>query len=129
MTFKNTAKIVTILILVATAYGVMAASDCRPVVGVSCPGIDTTVQYILNLVNTESGAKQSLQGVEKKWTYSMAPADPCTLLLTEELQTVNTAAGSSPATPVRKITHYLIPVADLNLGKFGTRLKLEPGVM
>src|SRR5262245_9571145 len=105
MTFNNTAKIVTILMLAATAHGAMGASACRPVVGVNCPGIDTTVQYILNLVNTESGAKQSSQAGETKWTYSMALVDPCTLFLTEELQRVNTAAvGNTPATPVREIT-------------------------
>src|SRR5262245_53829087 len=125
MTFNNTAKILSILVL-AAAYVVMGASTCKPVVGVTCPGVDDPLQYILNLVNTESGATQFLQAGETTWTYSMALAGPCTLFLTEELQRVNTAGGSSPTTPVREVTHYLIPLADLNLGPLGTRLKLDP---
>jgi len=120
--------------MLAAAYVVMGASTCKPAVGVTCPGIDSPVEYILNLVNTQSGATQSLKVGETtwtySWTYSMALADPCTLFLTEELQRVNTAGGSSPTTPVREVTHYLIPLADLNLGPLGTRLKLDrPGVM
>jgi hypothetical protein len=58
----------------------------------------------------------------------MALAGPCTLFLTEELQRVNTAGGSSPTTPVREVTHYLIPLADLNVGPLGTRIELgRPG--
>ena len=94
------------------------------------PGIDQTVQYILNLVNTESGATKSLQATEMRWTYSMALACPCTLTLTEELQTLNSAVPGGPTPPVREITHYLIPAADLNFGQVGTRLKLDrQGVM
>jgi len=129
MTFNNTAKVLSILML-ATPYGAMAAGACIPAAGVTCPGIDDTFQYILNLVNTEAGATQSLQVGERTWTYSMALAGPCTLFLTEELQWVNTAGGSSPTKRGREITHYLIPLSDLNVGPLGTRLELDrPGVM
>jgi hypothetical protein len=129
MTFNNTAKVLSILML-AAAYVVMGASTCKQVVGVTCPGGNDPVQYILNLVNMESGATQFVPAGETTWTYSMALADPCTLFLTEELRRVNTAGGSSPTTRVREVTHYLIPLADLNLGPLGTRLKLDPpGVM
>ena len=127
MTFNNTAKVLSILML-AAAYVVMGASTCKPVVGVTCRGVDDPLQYIVNLVNTESGATQVLQAGEITWTYSMAVAGPCTLYLTEELQRVNTARGSSPTAPVREVTHYLIPLADLNLGPLGTRIELgRPG--
>jgi hypothetical protein len=129
MTFNNTAKALSILML-ATPYVVMGAGTCIPAVGVTCPGIDEAFQYILNLVNAESGATQSLQIGEMTWTYSMALAGPCTLFLTEELQWVNAAGGSSPTKRGREITHYLIPLADLNVGPLGTRLNLDPpGVM
>jgi hypothetical protein len=129
MTFNIIATVSSILML-AAAYVVMGASTCKPVVGVTCRGVDDPVQYILNLVNTESGATQFLQAGETTWTYSMALADPCTLFLTEELQRVNTAGGRGQTSRVREVTHYLIPLADLNLGPLGTRLKLDPpGVM
>src|SRR5262245_13510779 len=119
MTFNNTAKVLSILML-AAAYVVMGASTCKTVVGATCPGIDSPVEYILNLVNTQSGATESFKIGETtwtySWTYSMAPVGPCTLGLTEELQRVITAGGSGPATPVREMTYYLIPLADLNLG-------------
>jgi hypothetical protein len=116
--------------MLAAVCVVMGAGVCTHASGKTSQGIDQTVQYILNLVNTESGATRSLQSGEMRWTYSMALAGRCTLMLTEELQRMNSAVGSSPATPVREITHYLIPAANLNLGKFGTRLELDPpGVM
>src|SRR5262249_26731071 len=46
-------------------------------------------------------------------------------MLTEELQRLNSAVPGSPAAPVGEITHYLIPAADLSLGKLGTRLNLD----
>jgi hypothetical protein len=127
--FNNTAKVLSILLLV-TPYVVMGAGQCIPAVGTTCAGVDDTLQYILNLVNTESGATQFLPAGETTWTYSMAVAGPCTLHLREERQIVSPARGSSPSTTVREVTHYLIPLADLNVGPLGTRLDLDrPGVM
>ena len=92
------------------------------------PDIYQTGQYILNLVNTESGATRPLpSGGAATWTYSMALVDQCTLRLTEELQRTNSSVPSSPSV---QITNYLIPAADLDFGKLGTRLKLDrQGVM
>src|SRR5262245_23094897 len=120
------------ILTVAAAYFVIGTSgrSFDAAAQVFAPGTDQTVEYILNLVNTESGATRSLQTGETRWSYSMALAGPCTLMLTEQLQRVNSAVPGSSSTPAGKITRYLIPVDDLDLGKFGTRIKLDrPGVM
>jgi len=132
MRINNPAKVLRIFTLSAACFVIGTSSRLDAAVhNVFLPGIDQTVQYILNLVNTESGAAQSLQTGETRWNYSMALVSPCTLTLTEELRKVNSAAGPGiPTAPVVEITHYLIPVVDLDLGKFGTRLNLDrQGVM
>ena len=122
-TFNNTAKVLSILMLAAASV-VMGSGACSQVVGVPCRSADEAVQYVVNLVNADAGTTQSSQAGETTWTYSMAHAGPCTLLLTEEVRRVNTAV-SGPTAPIREITYYLIPAADLDFGKFGTRLKLD----
>ncbi len=130
-TVNNIAKVLRILTLAGACF--LIGNGARPLDAghkALLPGIDQTEQYILDLVNTESGATKSLQAGETSWTYSMALACPCTLQLTEELQRLNGAVPGSSTPPVREITHYLIPAADLDLGKFGTRLNLDrQGVM
>ena len=131
MTSNNTAKVLRNLTLAAAYFFIgTSVSKLDAAVHEACclPGIDQTVQYILNLVNTESGATKSLKTGEMRWTYSIALAGRCTLILTEELQ--RPAVPGSPTVPVGEITHYLIPADDLDLGKFGTRVKLDrQGVM
>ncbi|SRR5881296_222285 len=125
-TINNTSKVLRILTLAGACF--LIGNGARQLDAghkALLPGIDQTVQYILDLVNTESGATKSLRTGETRWTYSMALAGPCTLELTEELQRLNGAVPGSLTAPVREITHYLIPAADLDLGKFGTRLKLD----
>src|SRR5436190_23395116 len=102
MTINNTAKVLRILTLTA-AYLMIGTSGRRLDAAarkVLTPGIDQTVQYILNLVNTESGATRSLQTGETRWTYSMTLLDPCTLTLTERLQRLNSAFPGGPTAPV-----------------------------
>jgi hypothetical protein len=132
MTINNIAKATKILTLAAACFVIgtsarqLDAAGHKPLP----PGIDQTAQYILNLVNTESGATRFLQKGETRWTYSMALAGPCTLILTEELQSLTSGVPTSPTATAGEITHYCIPVGDLDLGKFGTRLKFDrPGVM
>jgi hypothetical protein len=91
-----------------------------------CPGINETAQEISNLVNTQSGASESSKSGETVWTYSLNFADPCMLNLTEQKQTLKTGTSDGSVTPIRKITHYLIPAADLEFGKFSTHHTLEP---
>ena len=93
-----------------------------------CPGINETAQALLNLVNTQSGASESSRSEETLWTYSLNLANPCTLHLIEQKQTwKNENSGS--VTPIREITHYLIPAADLEFGAFSTHHTLEPYYM
>jgi hypothetical protein len=94
-----------------------------------CPGISETAQEIMNLVNTESGARESSKSGEAVWTYSLNLADPCVLNLTEQKQILNKGTSGEAVTPVREITHYLIPAADLEFGKFSTHHTLEPRFM
>ena len=95
-----------------------------------CPGINETAQAISNVVNTQSGASETSKSEETLWTYSLNLADPCMLDLTEQKQTrKNENSGSVTVTPVREITHYLIPAADLEFGKFATHHTLEPYFM
>ena len=123
----SNALVLTLALCVVTEAGACKL-DC--VCNALTPDINCTAQYILNLVNAESGATKSLHASEAKWIYSMALMDPCTLRLTEELQSTNTAGPGNSTVPVREMTHYLIPAADLDIGPLGTRLKLErPGVM
>jgi hypothetical protein len=91
------------------------------------PGFDQTVQYILDLVNAESGAMRSLPSGDTTWTYSMAFAAPCALDLTEERQTArpNAATAGDSIVPVREMTHYVIPAADVEFGRFSTHHVLE----
>ena len=90
-----------------------------------CPGINETAQEILNLVNTESGASESSKSGEAVWTYSLNFADPCMLNLTEQKQTLKKGTSEGAVTPIREITHYLIPAADLEFGAFSTHHTLE----
>lgn len=90
------------------------------------PGLEQTVQYILSVVNTESGAIRSSPSENTTLSYSMTFAAPCTLALTEVRQTVQSnAAGGSPVAPVREITHYVIPAEDMDFGRFSTHNALE----
>jgi hypothetical protein len=90
-----------------------------------CPGINETAQAILNLVNTQSGASESSKSAEAVWTYSLNLADPCTLNLTEQKQTLKKENSDGSVTPILEITHYLIPAADLEFGAFSTHHTLE----
>jgi len=94
-----------------------------------CPGINETAQAILNLVNTQAGARESSKSGEAVWTYSLNLADPCTLHLTEQKQTMKKENSDDSVTPVRETTHYLIPAADLEFGAFSTHHKLEQSYM
>jgi len=94
-----------------------------------CPGINETAQAILDMVNTESGASESSKSGETVWTYSLNLADPCMLNLTEQTQTLRKENSDGSVTPIRKITHYLIPVADLEFGAFSTHHTLQLGYM
>jgi len=91
-----------------------------------CPGIDETAQEILHLVNAASGASESSKSGETVWTYSLNLADPCMLNLTELKQTLKKGTSDATVTPIREITHYLIPAADLEFGTFSTHHTLEP---
>src|SRR5262245_51969044 len=94
-----------------------------------CPGINETAQAILNLVNTKSGASEPSKSGEAVWTYSLNLADPCMLNLTELKQTLKKETSDGSVTPIREITHYLIPAADLEFGEFSTHHTLEQGYM
>jgi hypothetical protein len=91
-----------------------------------CPGINETALAILHLVNTQSGARESSKSEEAVWTYSLNLADPCTLNLTEQKQTLKKGTSDDAVTPIRETTHYLIPAADLEFGQFSTHHTLEP---
>jgi hypothetical protein len=91
-----------------------------------CPGINETAQEILYLVNNQSGASESSRSGETVWTYSLNLAQPCMLNLTEQKQTVKKSTSDGSVTPIREITHYLIPAADLEFGRFSTHNTLEP---
>jgi hypothetical protein len=91
-----------------------------------CPGIIESAQEILNLVNTKSGASESSKSGEAVWTYSLNLADPCMLNLTEQKQILEKGTSDGTVTPIREITHYLIPAADLEFGPFSTHHRLEP---
>ena len=87
--------------------------------------MDQTVQYIQNLVNTESGATESVKSVDTSRTYSITLVQPCTFDLREDLQRLIQPNSTASASPVREIIHYLIPMADLDLGPLGTHHKLD----
>src|SRR5262249_42896465 len=80
------------------------------------------------LVNTQSGASESSKSGETVWTYSLNLADPCMLNLTEHKQTLKKGTSDGTVTPIREITHYLIPAADLDFGPSSTRHTLEQQV-
>jgi hypothetical protein len=116
----------------------LCAAFCAMAIGVCpleafqqacCPGINETAQTISYLVNTQSGASDSSKSAEAVWTYSLNLADPCTLNLTEQKQTLRKDNPNGSITPVREITHYLIPAADLEFGAFSTHHTLEQGHM
>ncbi len=90
-----------------------------------CPGFNETAEVILNLVNTQSGASESSKSGETVWRYSLNFADPCTLNLTEQKQTLKKENSDGSVTPILEITHYLIPVGDLEFGEFATHNTLE----
>ena len=90
-----------------------------------CRGINETAQAILSMVNTESGASESSKSGEAVWTYSLNLANPCMLNLTEQKQTLKKGTSDGAITPIREITHYLIPAADLEFGAFSTHHTLE----
>src|SRR5262249_36329890 len=69
---------------------------------------------------------ESSKSGETVWTYSLNIADPCMLSLTEQKQTLKKVTSDGTVTPIREITHYLIPAADLEFGKFSTHHELEP---
>jgi hypothetical protein len=95
-----------------------------------CLGIGDTRQALLNLVNTQAGSSEYWQSGEAVWTYSLNFADPCTLNLTEQKQTLKKENADGSVTRSREITHYLIPAADLEFGAFSTHNTLErPGYM
>jgi len=92
-----------------------------------CPGTNETAHEILNLVNTQSGASESSKSEETVWTYSLNLADhPCMLNLTEQKETLTKGTSDGTVTPIREITHYLIPAVDLEFGQFSTHHTLEP---
>lgn len=94
---------------------------------VAGPGLEQTVQYILDVVNMDSGATRSSPSEITTWTYSMAFAPPCTLDLTEGRQTVQSTPAplGGPVASVREITHYVIPAEDMDFGRFSTHNTLE----
>ena len=59
----------------------------------------------------------------------MTSEGPCTLNLTEERQTLrtNNSPDAPPPVPVRQVTHYSIPAADLRFGLFATHHVFERG--
>src|SRR5262249_35227702 len=66
---------------------------------------------------------------ETVWTYSLNLANPCMLDLTEQKQTLKKQNSDGSVTPIREITHYLIPAADLEYGAFSTHHTLEQTYM
>src|SRR5262249_15600757 len=77
----------------------------------------------------QSGASESSISGEAVWTYSLNLADSCTLNLTEQKQTLKKENSEGSVTPIREITHYLIPAADLEFGAFSTHHTLEKSYM
>jgi len=90
-----------------------------------CSGINETALEIWNLVNTQSGASESSKSGETVWTYSLNLADPCMLNLTEHKHILKKGTSDGTVTPIREITHYIIPAADLEFGPFSTHHTLE----
>src|SRR3954469_2414834 len=68
-------------------------------------GINETGQYIVNLVNTQSGATRSLQSSETTWKYTLSIAAPCTFNLTEERQTSSNTEDNGSTAPKRETIH------------------------
>ena len=92
---------------------------------VCMPNMETTVEYILDLVNTESGATELKRSVITSWAYSMEAAGPCILHLREDLRRVSAPDSTTPTAPVRETIHYLIPVVDIDFGPLGTHNSLD----
>jgi len=125
---KNHAGIVRPAILVACliiGISVSPLNAAPQFFSVNMPNMETTIQYILDLINTESGATESKQSVNTTWTYSAAAAGPCVLHVREDLQRLAPSYATTPAAPVRETVHYLIPVADIDFGPFGTHHTLD----
>ena len=120
-------KIVSALCAVVCAVGI--GTDRVDAFRQLSPGLSETAQYILNVVNTESGATRFSESGGTAWTYSLALPDPCTLNLTEERKTLNKTTSGHSVPPPTEITHYLIPAADLEFGEFSTHHTLERGFM
>jgi len=120
-------KIVLAFCAVVCAVGI--GTDRVDAFRQSFPGMSETAQYILNVVNTESGATRFSGLGRTAWAYSLDFPDPCTLNLTEERKTLNKTTSGDSATPLTETTHYLIPAADLEFGKYSSHHTLEPGFM
>jgi len=127
---KNRAGIVSpAIVLVCLVIGI-AASPLRAAPQLFLPNMETTIQYVLDLINTESGAIESMWFVNTRWEYSATAAGPCILHLQEDLQRWSPPDSTAPVAPVREIIHYLIPVADIDFGPLGTHHSLDvPRVM
>jgi len=127
---KNRAGIVTTAILLVCLVIGIAASPLGAAPQLALPNMEATIQYVLDLINTESGATVSMRSVNTSWEYFATAAGPCVLHLQEDLQRWSPPDSTTPAAPVREISHYLIPVADIDFGPLGTHHLLErPRVM
>ena len=111
-------KIVSALCVVfcAIAIGVYRLDGFQ---GSCCTGINEATQAILYVVNTQSGASESSNSGETVWAYSLNFRDPCMLNLTEQKQILKRRTTDGSVVPIREVTHYLIPVADLSTAHFG----------
>jgi len=127
---KNGVGIVKPAILLVCLVIGFTASPLGAAPQLFLPNMETTIQYILDLINTESGASESMRFVNTSWEYSATAAGPCVLHLQEDLQRWSPPNSTAPAAPVREIIHYLIPVADIDFGPLGTHHSLDvPRVM
>lgn len=104
-----------------------APQTCLPPVLVAgCPpNMETTMQYILDLINSEAGATEMKRSVNTSWTYSVDAAGPCTLHLRENRQRLSPPDPTNPTAPVRETFNYLIPVGDIGFGPGGTHQRLD----
>jgi len=123
---KNRAGIVSPAVLLVCLVIGFTASPLGAAPQLFLPNMETTLQYILDLINTESGATVSMRSLNTSWEYSATAAGPCVLHLREDLQQWSPPDSTTPAVPVREIIQYLIPVADIDFGPLGTRHSLDP---
>ena len=127
---KNRAGIVSPAILLVCLVLGIAASPLGAAPQLFLPNMETTIQYVLDLIDTESGATESTRSVNTSWEYSATAAGPCVLHLQEDLQRWSPPDSTTRTVPVREIVHYLIPVADIDFGPLGTHHSLDrPRVM